>query len=370
MQKFSMTVPLSATKHYKVTQQLRQKVVGLQPGEQIPTHRSLMQEFDASQATIDRALTTLRREGLVSRRDGSRRLIVRDVIENVALRVRIIRPDWPSNVYDLICRSVAQLGHERDWLFEYSFYRTMEGLDMEHALGNGQAGVILTTNEAIPDHLTKAFAKPRVPLVMVQDHRPELMTNTVCIDDRQMACMGVNHLVEHGHRRILLVLPTTSTGPMQDCASGWKQILNENHQKNIDELLLDMNTPAGQDSRKNCYEQFKQYLQTKHTQFSAIYCANAEVMFAVMRVLNELKIDVPQQVSVVSADSREEDAAYQVPPVTSMTYDPDAQAQAVVRLLEQQINHPSKTAKEVWIQGYLQERQSVGKFSGKLLGET
>ena len=118
-----------------------------------------MQEFDASQATIDRALTTLRREGLVSRRDGSRRLIVRDVIENVALRVRIIRPDWPSNVYDLICRSVAQLGHERDWLFEYSFYRTMEGLDMEHALGNGQAGVILTTNEAIPDHLTKAFAK-------------------------------------------------------------------------------------------------------------------------------------------------------------------------------------------------------------------
>lgn len=364
-----MTVPLSSTKHFKVTQLLRQKVGELEPGQQIPTHRSLMQEFDASQATIDRALTTLRREGLVSRLDGSRRLIVRQVMENVSLRVQFIRPDWPSSLYDTVCRSVAQIGREKEWLFEYSFYRTMEGLDLEHALGKCQAGVFLTTNEAMPEHLIKAFEKPRVPLVMVQDHRPEMVANTVCIDDRQMATVGVGHLLENEHRRILLVIPSTRTGPMKDCHDGWRQMLSDADVSDIDKLLVDIKAPPGVDARMYTYEKFLAYLKTDHEPFSAIYCANMPTMYGVMRAMHELQIDIPGQVSVVSADSRDEDGAFQSPPVTTMMYDPDAQAQAVVRLLEQQIAHPTKTAREVWIQGFIKKRKSVSKFNGTLLGK-
>lgn len=361
-----MSVPLSSTKYFKVTQQLRQKVGSLDPGQELPTHRSLMEEFDASQATIDRALTTLRREGIVSRKDGSRRLIVREVMENVTLRVRFIRPDWPSHLYDMISRSVAKLGHERQWLFEYTFYRTMAGLDMEHALGNSQAGVFMTTNEIMPEHLVKAFERPRVPLVMVQDHRPEMAANSVCIDDRQMATVGVGHLVSQGHRRILLVMPSARTGPMQDCISGWRQILSETGQVNIDELLINFEVASGLDSRMVTYEKFKAFLESDHPPFSAIYCANMPTMYAVMRALREKGIQIPGQVSVISADSKDMDGAFQYPPVTTMVYDPDAQAQAVVRLLEQQVKHPSGLAREVWIQGYMIPRESVGPFSGKL----
>jgi DNA-binding LacI/PurR family transcriptional regulator/DNA-binding transcriptional regulator YhcF (GntR family) len=364
-----MAVPLSSTKHFKVTQQLRQKVGTLDPGQELPTHRSLMEEFEASQATIDRALSTLRREGLVSRKDGSRRLVVHEVMENVTLRVRIIRPDWPSHVYDMICRSVALLGHDRQWLFEYTFYRTMAGLDMEHALGNCQAGMFLTTSETMPDHLVKAFERPRVPLVMVQDHRDEMVANSVCIDDRQMATVGVGHLVSQGHQRILLVTPSARTGPMQDCIAGWKQILTEAGQNNLDELLLDYDTPAGLDSRIYTYERFKAFLNSKHPPFSAIYTANMPAMYAVMRALREQGVDVPGQVSVISADSKEQDGAFQFPPVTTMVYDPDAQAQAVIRLLEQQVTRPSGLAREVWIQGYMIPRESVAPFTGKMLGK-
>ncbi|MAX23572.1 MAG: hypothetical protein CMJ19_03620 [Phycisphaeraceae bacterium] len=359
-----MAIPLSSTKHFKVTQQLRQKVGLLDPGEVLPTCRTLMREFDASQSTIDRALSTLRREGLVSRRDGSKRLIVREVMENVALRVGIVRPDWPSGVYDQICRGITQIGHQKEWLFAYSFYRTMAGLDLAHALGDCQAGVLLTTSEDMPEHMTKAFAASRLPLVMVQDHRPGLDVNSVCIDDRHMASTGVNHLIEQGHREILLVAPCVRTGPMRDCIDGWRQELQLAGQNNLEQLLVDCDTPSGKDTRQHCYEFFKDYMRQEHPPFSAVYCANSQVMFSVMRVFHELGINIPQQVSVLTADSRDEDAAYQVPPVTAMTYDPTAQAQAVIRLIEQQVKEHSRTAREVWIQGFIHHRQSVAAFSG------
>lgn len=361
-----MTVPLSSTKHFKVTQQLRQKVDLLDPGQELPTHRSLMDEFGASQATIDRAMTTLRREGLVSRPDGSRRLIVSEVMENVSLRVRIIRPDWPSNVYDLICRGLTQLGHEKNWLFEYTFYRMMAGLDMEHAIGSSQVGIFLTTSEQMPEHLIKAFNRPRVPLVMVQDHRPEMAANCVCIDDRNMSQVAVEHLIENGHRRVLLVLPTSRTGPMRDCISGWRDAMSKTSQVDFDSLILDMNTPSGVDSRQHAYEKFTAFLQSDHLPFSAIYTANHSAMFAVMRALREQGVSVPEQVSLVSADSNQMDGAFMSPPVTTMLYDPNAQARAVMRLIEQQVASPKLPAKEIWIQGYICKRESVMPFSGKL----
>jgi LacI family transcriptional regulator len=362
-----MAVPLSSTKHFKVTQQLRQKVGELEPGEVLPTHRSLMQEFDASQSTIDRALTTLRREGLVYRRDGSKRLIVREVMENVALRVGIVRPDWPSGVYDMICRGITQIGHQKEWLFEYSFYRTMSGLDLTHALEDCQAGVILTTSEEMPEHMLKVFESSRLPLVMVQDHRPGANVNCVCIDDRQMASAAMNHMLEQGHRRILLVAPCVRTGPMRDCIDGWRQELTMAGEGQIDELLVDCQTPSGKDTRQHCYDFFKHYMTHQHPPFSAVYCANSQVMFSVMRVFNELQIKIPEQVSVMTADSRDEDAAYQVPPVSALTYDPAAQAQAVIRLIEQQVKEHSRNPREVWIQGFIHHRQSVAPFHGNMI---
>lgn len=342
----------------------------LNPGDPIPSNRSLRQEFSASQTTIDRALRTLRNEGLVGRQKGARCLVIREVMENISLRVKLIRPDWPSSHYDSIFQSIASFGHQRRWLFDHFYYRTMAGLDLEHAMGDCQAGVFLATTEVIPDHLVKAFAKPHAPLVMVQDHRAELQANSVCVDDRQMATTALTHLMEQGHRRILLIVPTAKTGTMRDCIEGWRQCLSDAGEQHIQTLLLDCDTPAGVDSRKHTYEVFKAFLQSDHPPFSAIYSATTPVMSAVLRATHELNINIPGQLSLLTADESGEDAAYQIPPVTSMMYDCNGRGLAVVRLIEQQLMQPSTNTREVWIQGYIEQRQSVRPFNGKLLGKS
>ncbi len=61
----------SIPKHQKITEELLKRVSKAESGERLSTIRSLMVEFDASQASIVRSLDELASQGLIRRRRGS-----------------------------------------------------------------------------------------------------------------------------------------------------------------------------------------------------------------------------------------------------------------------------------------------------------
>ncbi|MEM6503869.1 MAG: substrate-binding domain-containing protein [Planctomycetota bacterium] len=355
---------LHQTRHFEVSQQLRSLVAELRGGD-LPTKRELMQRFDASQATVDQAVNRLRREGLIYRPAGRRRLAIRQLQRPATLRVCLLRPDWPSAVFDHITATVVQHGSKLGWTFEHVTYRSMAEISLQEAAAGSSALVLLTTAEPIPSELNRVLCRPPMPVVVAQDSRPGLAANTVCNDDSQMCRVGVRHLQGLGHRRIGLVLPSCSTGPMQRAMRGWRQAMELAGEHELDELVVDAKTPHGHDSRDATYRAFDRCLAENRAGFTAVYVASSASALAVMRVLWERQVRVPEDMSVVSADGLSGECAYMCPPVTSVDTSSEEFGRAVATLIDEQVQDQKATdgtplePRSLWIDGHLNERRST-----------
>ncbi len=354
-----MSVPLASTKHYRLAQAMRQELRRMAPGQQIQTLQSLKARFGASQATVDRAITRLRREGLIYRPAGEKRLVVAEVCDPAAKRVTLIRPDWPSQVTDEILRAVVIAGRAHDWAFEYAHYRSHQGLDLARAIGENDAAVLVTTNEPLPPHLLAALRRPRRPVVLVQDQYPGLSLPTVLTDDRRVAEIVVEHLGALGHRRILLVLPTQTTAPMREMAAGWRAAMQRLGQDNLDELLLDAAVPPFEYSLTWTYEYLKRWMQRGGVPFTAALGGTGEVIMALSRVLRESKLRVPEDVSLAGSAVIIEWAPFLNPPLTGCSVDMAGYGRAVVQMLEDRFGNPSAPAREIRIEPTLHVRETT-----------
>ncbi|MEM6331884.1 MAG: substrate-binding domain-containing protein [Planctomycetota bacterium] len=361
-----MPKDLRQTRHYEVSQQLRSLVADM-GGGLLPTHRELMQRFDASQATIGHAVNRLRREGLIYRPVGRRRLAIRPMDRPATLRVCILRPDWPSAVYDHITAAVVGHGGELGWTFEHVTYRSMAEISLQEVSDGNSAVVLLTTSEPMPEQLSRGLGQPPIPVVVAQDSRPGLRANTVCNDDSQMCRIGVRHLLGLGHKRIALVVPSSTTGPMQRAMRGWRQVMELAGETDLEDLVVDAMTPHRHDSREATYHAFGRYLQEHRGRFTAAYVASSASAAAVMRALWEQGVGVPQEISVVSADGLSGECAYMCPPVTSVDTSNAEFGHAVAMLIDEQLKDVSDASnrprepRSLWIDGHVTERRSTAK---------
>lgn len=359
-----MPKTLPITKHFQVARTLRDQIKALKPGQPLPTQRELMQEFGASQATIDRAIKRLRVEGLVHRPAGTRRVVVRDMVDPATMRVCLLRPDWPSMLYDSIGRSIAIAGRERDWAFSYVTYRSMELIDLEMVASQNDAIVLMTTTEPIPQHLVRALAKPVVPLVIAQDHREGLVASSVSIDDRQMARVATRHLLELGHPRPMLAVSSLASGPMRHTLAGWRQAMEEAGERDLDPLVINANTKPGTDTRYATYERWKAQLAMPGARPSAIYCASSSVAVGVLRALREAKLRVPEDVSVAGADAISDEAPFMSPPLTATKVDMLRFGEALAKLVEGQVDGTLTEPRQIWIDAELMVRESTAPYRG------
>lgn len=361
-----MPKSLAITKHFQIARELRQRIELLGPGNPLPTHQELRQEYGASQATVDRALKRLRREGLIYRPAGTRRMLVREVIDPAAMRVCILRPDWPSVMYDVISRTVVAAAPQDTWRFTYHHYRSMAKLDVEAVTESNDAVVMMTTQEPMPPHLSRMLARPTVPLVLVQDHRPGLRATSVAVNDRQMASVAVRYLVELGHRRVMLALPTRTTGTMQEATAGWRQVLEEAGERDVERLIVDTDNELETDARRSMYERIGQWLASPHEPFSAVYFANSAVALGGLRAFHEMGLNVPGDVSVVVADALVDEAAFMTPAATATTLDMHRFGGAVVELINQQVRGEAEP-RQALIDAELVVRRSTQPFRNRLV---
>ncbi len=145
-----MPKTLPATKHFKLAQTLRAQIRKMSPGDPLPTVLQLRERFSVSQATVDRALDRLRREGLITRPAGQLRPVVTDTPLPTLHRVALIRPAVPSAFYEQVAREVARIGMQKEWAFEWINYSSLTSARLREALGDHDAAVFMPSAEHLP----------------------------------------------------------------------------------------------------------------------------------------------------------------------------------------------------------------------------
>jgi DNA-binding LacI/PurR family transcriptional regulator len=354
---------LPSTKHFKLAQQLRTYIRTVKPGDSFPTLVELQETFGVSQATVDRAIDRLRREGLVTRPAGQLRLVVAEISDPAAHRIALIRPDYPSPTFEELARVIVDAGKTHDWAFDLVCYRKLEGLSLRRAIGDNDAAILLPTSEPFPEQLHAALRRPPCPMLIIQDPPAGLRVGSVRIDDSQIGDLATRHLIELGHRRILLFLsePMAPSGRLR--AEGWRSAMMELGERNIDELVVDSQVKPFDNSMIASYHYFSQWLSTPHPPFTAVFCAAWTGAIAVLRAMREHGIRVPDDVSVTSHGGEGYIAPFLVPALTAVETDLQVYGKKVVSLLQKQMDNPKEPVRSVVVPSKLVIRGTTGPVS-------
>ncbi len=348
----------SSTKHFQITKALRARFSGMKPGHQLPTVRELADEMQVAQGTIVKTLSTLRGEGVVERPAGKMRLVVAERHDRHLHRVAIVRPDWPSTDFDAVVRSVVQAGKRRGWGFDLKTYTSLQNVDLNRLTDTTDAAVLLPNSEPFPDHLRDALRRPTKPAVVAYEPIRGLGVPTVNVDDRWCGKLAVEYLAELGHRQILAVMSEPPSAMILDRIAGWREAMRQSRlTDDLDALFVNCGTQPGQQSIEVAYAYFAAWLQRSRQAFTAILC-DCWAALAIMRVLRENGLRVPEDVSIIAFAGEGSVASFLNPPLTALETDMVRYGEAVIECLDRAFSG-DHTASEIHIPVELKIRQST-----------
>jgi DNA-binding LacI/PurR family transcriptional regulator len=187
-----------------------------------------------------------------------------------------------------------------------------------------------------------------VPLVTI-DGDPDQARALVTVDQVAGARAATQHLLDAGHRTVWHI-----SGPAQwfDAAGrieGWRQALIAAGAEVPPLMPADWSAAAGYAAGQ---------MLARMPEVTAVFAANDHLALGLLRALHEKGRRVPGEVSVVGFDDVPE-AAFFIPPLTTVRPDFAAVAQAALELLLAQIGQPGAVTKRVVIAPELVVRDSV-----------
>ncbi|WP_428965706.1 LacI family DNA-binding transcriptional regulator [Micromonospora fluostatini] len=187
-----------------------------------------------------------------------------------------------------------------------------------------------------------------VPLVTV-DGDPRRPVPLVTVDQVEGARLATRHLLDAGHRTVWHV---SGPGDWFDSAGrieGWRAALRSAGAEVPPVLQADWSAASGYRSGQ---------MLARMPGVTAVFTANDHLALGVLRALHEHGRRVPQEVSVVGFDDVPE-AAYFIPPLTTVRPDFDAVAEASLALLLTQIESGTDRTLRQTVAPTLITRESV-----------
>jgi DNA-binding LacI/PurR family transcriptional regulator len=357
---------LSKTKHFQISQLLGQKLREMSPGDVLPTVAELMRDYSASQVTITQALDRLRRQGMVERQLGGKRLRVA-ASDRPLCRVVLIRPSWPSPDFDFLLYAIQEEAIRRHWGIDIHCYAEIENLNLAHAMDGNDAAIFVPSAHALPAQLCKTMRTSEKPVVCLRQSPPYPEARSILLDDRAIGRLAARHLAEVGHRRITAMLSEPHSHHSEARLEGFRAELRR--RSLTEAAVADCSVPPGSDAMQGSYERFSEWLaQPARPRFSALFCLDWTGALAASRALREAGIQTPSQASIVAFGGEEKWMAFLNPPLTTVEINAGESARRALRMVEDAFHGAPGGASEM-LRPFLVARASTAKWpaNGKLV---
>ena len=220
---------------------------------------------------------------------------------------------------------------------------------------HGVEGIILNVPTAV-DLTSLQAAFGRTPYVVTDAGAGNELT-MVTTDHEYGACIGTEHLIALGHRRIACI-----SGPLDwRCGllrrDGWLRTLQKYG-------IPEGPSNVGQWSARGGFIAAEELIKRYSRGFSALVAGNDQMALGAMRALELNGLSVPADVSVVGYDDMPE-AAFFSPALTTVTHDFESAGRACLEFLLRRIRNPQAPAERLVIKPELVCRESTAPLSVK-----
>ncbi|WP_176011790.1 GntR family transcriptional regulator [Victivallis sp. Marseille-Q1083] len=299
-----MTILNEAKTRYEiVTEKLKSEVLALPPAGKLPPIRSLMERFCVSQATLDRSLSRLCKQGVLERISG--RGYFRSVnAVNKPLRIDFcffLKKDEISNpLYSMITNFLLQEMYRRNCFTNILAYGDFDGLSGFRELimhNNPDTLILLGCTNVTFLHLLRAQG---LPFLQLYPNCLEESAAAYIIDNHDAMRQIVGHLFQLGHRRIALL-----HGQGYD---GWQMLDQQERIDSYYAAMLANNLPVsghlvrfGGFAPQSGYQAAYKLLLPRHSRPTAII-GNDYNAPGIYQAAAKLGLKIPEDLSVVGFD--------------------------------------------------------------------
>ena len=136
-----------------------------------------------------------------------------------------------------------------------------------------------------------------MPVILIDRPLPGVACDTVLVDNLNASYHAVEQLIVFGHRRIGIIGGPASIYTAQDRLKGYRRV-HEDFDIAIDEELV----LAGDYSVESGYRLMADFLQ-RPSPPTAVYVTNYEMTLGAVMALNESRVKVPDEISVIGFDN-------------------------------------------------------------------
>jgi DNA-binding LacI/PurR family transcriptional regulator/DNA-binding transcriptional regulator YhcF (GntR family) len=360
----------SQTLYLQITKIIENKILNkeIPVGEKLPVHEDLCKIFNVSSYTIKEALSSLVRDGYISRRPNHGTVIISSKPKNLDFKVNngicvvscgyMVRdPKHPDDFGEHASLSVQSLifGIEEKIkeLGGYLIFTTMGKSGFQIAGKEKDiAGLILMGN--ITPRQFREVKKLNIPLVLTDDLNQKKKTssgvNVVASDDFQAGYMAAKHLTGLGHKKIALFAKKRyySIPYGMDMVKGYRKACKEADKgfTKDREIMMD-ETKIG-----DGYKRMKKLLK-KPLPFTAVVCISKPVWEGASEALKEKGLTIPRDLSVVDVGD--------IQGLTRVAFNNRKIGNVVVEQLIKRIKNPDLKPERIVVQPVLLEKGSTKK---------
>ena len=205
---------------------------------------------------------------------------------------------------------------------------------IDHLRDQSVEGIVLisATDDAV--EVARAQEATGLPVVVVEGDASRTHW-TVGIDNVAGAELATRHLIDLGHTEIVHLAGPQDWTEARARLLGWQAVMYESGLRPSRYLTGDWSARSG-------YEIGQEI--ARRPEVTAVFAANDQIALGVLRALSEAGRSVPREVSVVGFDDIPE-AAYLIPPLTTVRQDFTAVGRRAIEILQAAIGrreHPER----------------------------
>jgi len=351
-------------KYLQTVRKLEEMVLSgeFKPGTRIPPERELLKDFDVSYMTFRRAMNELCSRGIVERRGRHGSFLSVNALAIIGLKkTHFVYRTWEGPFFDDLLRIAVKAIEHRGRLPSIIHYREGIGRTLISALEQGESVILyggLSEKDFGDDfkHMIKATESSGALLVALGAEEPTEIPR-IKADDEHAMRLALERLCTAGHSRIMLTAESLYLSPaVYSRVSPWFDHAREN---GFGAVAMDYF--IGISHWENLHE-LKAFIEgrlnNRPADVSAMICLGNAELLATLAACRKLKIDVPNDLSIVLVGDCSITELLN-PPACAVSVDLERHMETLMQMISEKEKGATFTPELRLIKPFYIERESV-----------
>jgi LacI family transcriptional regulator len=284
-----------------------------------------------SEATAKKVRTAIRK--LDYRPNHAARMLTGQLSRSIGLIV----PDIADTFFSVVIHAVQETARENGylvWLAASNEDTGIEAAQVEMMTHQPVDGILLVPVQPRNNYL-KGLAEGSLPIVTIDRPIEVAKTDSVGVENKAGARMAVEHLIEHGKKRIICFAANAHLLTIKERIAGYKESMQRAKLRPTKEVQLSSQASARAALSK---------LFSSSDRPDALFTANNASTIWVIEALKELNIEIGKEVALVAFDDIDFYTLIS-PPISTVRQPATELGSISARLLLQRINGEFKGPK-------------------------